>query len=158
MWRQDFTKRSGSEQKIGLGKLLSILSLQTLPRRLQLDFSDLATSGFTYDVFKGHFDLRDGLLTTNDSVMDGPIANVSIQGNLNVLDRWYDLQLQVYPYITASLPVVATIAGGPLAGVATWAANHVINQGMQRVSGYTYKISGPWQQPVVQQVGLERRR
>jgi uncharacterized protein YhdP len=146
-----------TEQKIGLGKLLSILSLQTLPRRLQLDFSDLATQGFTYDLFKGHFDLHNGLLTTTDSMMDGPIAHVKMRGDLNVLDRWYDLELQVYPYITASLPVVATIAGGPLAGVATWAANHVINQGMQKVSGYTYKITGPWQQPVVQQVGLERK-
>jgi hypothetical protein len=147
-----------TEKKIGLGKLLSILSLQTLPRRLQLDFSDLATNGFTFDVFKGHFDLNDGLLKTTDSQMDGPIANIKIQGDLNVVNRWYDLELQVYPYITASLPVVATIAGGPLAGIATWAANHVINQGMQKVSGYTYKITGPWQQPIVQQVSLQRKR
>lgn len=147
-----------TEQKIGLGKLLSILSLQTLPRRLQLDFSDLATSGFPYDVFKGHFELNHGLLHTSDSEMDGPIANVKMQGNLNILDKWYDLELQVYPYITASLPVVATIAGGPIAGVATWAANHVINKGMQQVSGYTYKITGPWKEPVVQQVSLMRKK
>ncbi|HBB52521.1 MAG TPA: hypothetical protein DCZ80_01290 [Legionellales bacterium] len=147
-----------TEQKIGLGKLLSILSLQTLPRRLQLDFSDLATSGFAYDIFKGHFDLDQGLLHTKDSQLDGPIAHVKLQGNLNVLDRWYDLELQVYPYITASLPVVATIAGGPLAGVATWAANHVINKGMQQISGYTYKITGPWKEPVVQQVNLMRKK
>jgi uncharacterized protein YhdP len=147
-----------TEQKIGLGKLLSILSLQTLPRRLRLDFSDLATSGFAYDLFKGHFDLNEGLLHTSDSFMDGPIAHVKMQGNLNVLDRWYDLELQVYPYITASLPVVATIAGGPIAGVATWAANHVINKGMQQVSGYTYKITGPWKEPVVQQVSLTRKK
>lgn len=146
-----------TEQKIGLGKLLSILSLQTLPRRLQLDFSDLASQGFTYDVFKGHFDLHNGMLKTIDSIMDGPVANIKISGDLNVLDRWYDLELKVYPYITASLPVVATIAGGPLAGVATWAANHLINQGMQQISGYTYQITGPWQQPVVQQVNLERK-
>ena len=147
-----------TEKKIGLGKLLSILSLQTLPRRLQLDFSDLANTGFTFDVFKGQFNLHDGLLKTSDAVMDGPIAHITMQGALNILERWYDLELQVYPYITASLPVVATIAGGPLAGVATWAANHVINQGMQKISGYTYKISGPWQQPVVQQVHLQRKR
>ena len=147
-----------TEQKIGLGKLLSILSLQTLPRRLQLDFSDLATSGFPYDIFKGHFELNQGLLHTADSQMDGPIAHVKMHGNLNVLDKWYDLELQVYPYITASLPVVATIAGGPIAGVATWAANHVINKGMQQVSGYTYKITGPWKEPVVQQVSLMRKK
>lgn len=141
-----------TEQKIGVGKLLSILSLQTLPRRLQLDFSDLANQGFTFDIFKGNFHLQDGMLKTTDAIMDGPIAHIKIQGGLNILEAWYDLELQVYPYITASLPVVATIAGGPLAGVATWAANHVLNQGMQKISGYTYRITGPWTQPVVQQV------
>jgi len=141
-----------TEQKIGLGKLLSILSLQTLPRRLQLDFSDLANQGFTFDIFKGNFHLQDGMLKTDNAMMDGPIAHIKIVGGLNILEAWYDLELQVYPYITASLPVVATIAGGPLAGVATWAANHVLNQGMQKISGYTYRITGPWTQPVVQQV------
>lgn len=147
-----------TEQKIGLGKLLSILSLQTLPRRLQLDFSDLATKGFAYDIFKGHFVLNQGLLKTNDAVMDGPIALIKMNGGLNVLDRWYDLELQVYPYIAASLPVVASIAGGPLAGVATWAASHVINKGMQQVSAYTYKVTGPWSEPQVQQVSLKRKK
>lgn len=147
-----------TEQKIGLGKLLSILSLQTLPRRLQLDFSDLATTGFTYDIFKGHFKLHDGLLHTDDSELDGPVANVQMRGDLNVVDRRYDLELQVFPYITASLPVVATIAGGPIAGVATWAASSMFNQGMQKISAYTYKITGPWQEPVVQQVGIVRKK
>ncbi|NDH08935.1 MAG: hypothetical protein EBY16_04860 [Gammaproteobacteria bacterium] len=146
-----------TEQKIGLGKLLSILSLQTLPRRLQLDFSDLATKGFAYDVFKGHFMLNQGLLNTDDAMMDGPIALIKINGGLNVLDRWYDLELQVYPYIAASLPVVASIAGGPLAGVATWAASHVINKGMQQISAYTYKVTGPWGEPQVKQVSLKRK-
>jgi len=149
---------SQTEQKIGLGKLLSILSLQTIPRRLRLDFSDLSASGFTYDVFKGHFDLNNGLLSTNDAQMDGPVAHVSMNGQLNVIDKWYDLELQVYPYITASLPVVvATIAGSPIAGVATWAVNQVINKGMQKVSAYTYRITGPWKEPIVQQVSLTRK-
>lgn len=147
-----------TEQKIGLGKLLSILSLQTLPRRLQLDFSDLSTTGFTYDIFKGHFKLHDGLLHTDDAELDGPVANIQMRGDLNVVDRRYDLELQVFPYITASLPVVATIAGGPIAGVATWAASSMLNQGMQKISAYTYKITGPWQEPVVQQVGIVRKK
>lgn len=145
-----------TEQKIGIGKLLSIASLQTLPRRLQLDFSDLASTGYTYDIFKAHFDLHQGLLKTSNAEMDGPIAYLKMHGGLNILDKWYDLELQVYPYIAASLPVAATIVGGPLAGVATWAASHVINQGMQKVSGYTYKITGPWDKPIVQQMGLMR--
>ncbi|HVT63238.1 MAG TPA: DUF3971 domain-containing protein, partial [Legionellaceae bacterium] len=50
-----------TEGKLGLGKLLSILSLQTIPRRLKLDFSDLAYQGYSFDVFKGNFDIHHGI-------------------------------------------------------------------------------------------------
>ncbi len=146
-----------TEDKIGLGKLLSILSLQTIPRRLSLDFSDLSSSGYSFDVLKGSYKLKKGVMQTSDSYIDGPVAHASIKGSLDLDKRLYDLNLHVSPHITASLPVVATIAGGPIAGIATWVASKLINTGMQKISGYTYKISGPWLNPVVQQVSIIRK-
>ncbi len=144
-----------TEEKLGLGKLLSILSLQTIPRRLKLDFSDLSQKGFSFDVFQGHFDIHKGIMSTQDSNLEGPVAAASMKGSLDLVKRLYDLNLQITPHITASLPIVATIAGGPVAGVAMWIANKmIINQGMQKISGYSYKISGPWNQPVVQQLKI----
>jgi len=145
-----------TEEKLGLGKLLSILSLQTIPRRLTLDFSDLSKDGYSFDIFQGNFKVSQGMMSTLDSYIDGPIAYASMKGNLDISRQSYNLDLRVAPHITASLPIVATIAGGPIAGIATWVASKIINQGMQKVSGYTYKISGPWQQPVVQQVSIIR--
>ena len=146
------------EEKLGLGKLLSILSLQTIPRRLKLDFSDLSHKGYSFDTFKGNFVLKQGVMSTTDSYIDGPVAYASIKGNLDVVKRLYDVNLHVSPHITASLPVVATIAGGPIAGLATWVASKIINQGMQTVTGYTYKVSGPWSDPVVQQVSIFKKK
>ncbi|QRN04320.1 TIGR02099 family protein [Legionella sp. MW5194] len=146
-----------TEEKLGLGKLLSILSLQTIPRRLKLDFSDLKNDGYSFDVLKGSFEVRDGAIHTTDSYIDGPVAYASMKGSLDLARQLYDVDLQVSPHITASLPIVATIAGGPVAGVATWVASKIINQGMQKIRAYTYKISGPWKQPVVQQVSIFRK-
>lgn len=143
-----------TEEKLGLGKLLSILSLQTIPRRLKLDFSDLSQKGYSFDVFKGHFLVKDGKMRTKDSYIDGPVAYAAMNGELDLKRRLYDLELRISPHITASLPVVATIAGGPVAGIAAWIANKIINHGMQKISAYTYKISGPWQKPVVQQISI----
>lgn len=142
------------EGKLGLGKILSILSLQTIPRRLKLDFSDLSETGYTFDLFKGKFEFANGLMTTKDSYIDGPVAYAKISGNLDLIKQLYDINLRITPYITASLPVVATIAGGPVAGLATWVASNIINKGMQNISGYTYRVSGPWSDPVVQQVKI----
>lgn len=147
-----------TEEKLGLGKLLSILSLQTIPRRLKLDFSDLSQDGYSFDEFKGNFTIVKGVMSTQDSSIDGPVAYASMKGSLDIAKQLYDLDLKVSPHITASLPVVATIAGGPIAGIATWVASKIINQSMQKISGYTYKVSGPWRQPVVQQVSIIKKR
>ncbi|MBA2653419.1 MAG: TIGR02099 family protein [Tatlockia sp.] len=147
-----------TEEKIGLGKLLSILSLQTLPRRLKLDFSDLSKTGYSFDKFQGNFDISNGIMNTQDSHIDGPVAYASIKGNLDIAKQYFDVDLKVSPHITASLPVVATIAGGPIAGLATWVVSKIINQEMHKVSGYSYKITGPWKQPVVQQVTIIKKQ
>lgn len=146
-----------TEKKIGLGKLLSILSLQTIPRRLKLDFSDLSKSGYSFDKFEGNFVLAHGIMDTEDSVVDGPVARATMKGSLNLDKQLYDISLHISPHITASLPVVATIAGGPVAGIATWVASKLINQGMEKISGYTYEVSGPWLEPVVQQVHIYKK-
>lgn len=147
-----------TEEKLGLGKLLSILSLQTIPRRLKLDFTDLSQDGYSFDEFKGSFKLKDGVMNTQDSFIDGPVAFASMKGDLDLVNHLYDVDLRISPYITASLPIVATIAGGPIAGIATWAASKLINKGMQQISAYTYKVSGPWDAPIVQQVRIYRKK
>ena len=147
-----------TEKKLGLGKLLSILSLQTIPRRLKLDFSDLAYDGYSFDQFEGQFILKNGVMSTENSIMDGPVALVTMRGHLDLDKRLYDLDLHVSPHVTASLPVVATIAGGPIAGIATWAASKIINEGVDKVTGYTYTITGPWLEPVVQQAHIYRKK
>ncbi|KTD67445.1 transmembrane protein [Legionella steelei] len=146
-----------TEEKLDLGKLLSILSLQTIPRRLQLDFSDLAHQGYSFDIFEGNFVVSKGIMSTQDSYLDGPVAYAGMKGGLDLVKHTYDLNLKISPHITASLPVVATIAGGPVAGVAAWVANKIINQSMQKISGYSYKISGPWNEPVVQQLNIVKK-
>ena len=95
--------------------------------------------------------LNKGVLTTTDSYLDGPVSYVAMNGSLDLVKKLYNLTLQINPHITASLPIVATIAGGPIAGIATWFASKIINQGMRKVTAYTYKITGPWDKPVVQQ-------
>ena len=97
-------------------------------------------------------------MNTQDSYIDGPVAFASMKGDLDLIKHLYDVDLRVSPYITASLPIVATIAGGPIVGIATWAASKLINKGMQQISAYTYKVSGPWSDPVVQQVRIYRKK
>ena len=97
-------------------------------------------------------------MSTQDGYLDGPVAYAGMKGDLDLVKRTYDLNLNISPHITASLPVVATIAGGPVAGVAVWVANNIITQGIQKISGYGYKITGPWNKPVIQQLSIVKKK
>lgn len=147
-----------TEEKIGLGKMLSIFSLQTIPRRLRLDFSDLSNSGYSFDKMEANFHLAHGVLSTRDASVNGPVAHASMKGSLNIKNKQCDLKLQVSPHITASLPVVATIAGGPIAGVAAWIVNKIISREMEKVTSYTYLVKGSWAQPEIIQGSINRQK
>jgi len=147
-----------TERQLGLGKLISILSLQTIPRRLVLDFSDLQQKGFSFDLAKGVFTVDQGKFYTKKLSIDGPVAYVEMSGLVDVAKESYDMSLKVSPHITASLPVVATIAGGPLVGAFTWLASKIVNQSMREVTSYSYYLHGPWLKPNLKQVSISHKR
>jgi uncharacterized protein YhdP len=48
----------------GVGRLLGILSLQSLPRRITLDFRDVFSEGFAFDAIGGQFAVARGVMDT----------------------------------------------------------------------------------------------
>lgn len=109
-----------TEQKMGLGKLLNLLSLQTLPRRLMLDFSDLTKKGYSFDEMRGQLSFHHGVAKTKDGYLTGPVANVGITGQVDFKKKYYDLNFDVRPHLTSTLPIIAAVAGTPVIGVLTW--------------------------------------
>ncbi|NNG13685.1 MAG: hypothetical protein HKM22_00830, partial [Gammaproteobacteria bacterium] len=55
----------------GAGRVFGLLSLQTLPRRLTLDFSDVFKKGFSFDRIKGSFLLERGDAYTTNLYLEG---------------------------------------------------------------------------------------
>ena len=136
-----------TESELGLGKLLSLLSLQELPRRLMLNFSDVTKKGFSFDIMKGDFSIVNGRASTSDMYLNGPIAKVLLNGSIDVGYQTFDLTLDVRPYLTSTLPLVATVAGGPIAGFVTWMANKIVGPTIGRVARVVVRVTGPWGKP-----------
>jgi uncharacterized protein YhdP len=141
-----------SDAKMGLGRMLNLFSLSTIPRRLSLNFSDLFEKGYSFDSLTAKFSLRSASAFTDNMRFDGPIASVDIRGRVGLKAKDFDLDLGVTPYVTGSLPLVATIAGGPIAGVATWVVDKVISSQVSRATTYQYNVKGPWTNPVWTQI------
>ncbi len=131
------------------GKLLSFLSLPSLRRRLQLDFSDIVDKGFGFDVLRGDLYLVQGNATTKNLYLDGSVAYIGFKGRIGLQSKDFSALLDVAPHVTASLPVVAILTGGPVLGMMTWFANQVTAPAVEYFIRNRYRMTGSWSDPKV---------
>lgn len=156
MQQGQLSQVSASQFKMDIGRLLSILSWQSIERRLKLDFSDLTTKGFSFNKVTATFTLQNGNAYTKDATILAPVADVKMVGRIGLAAEDYALQLSVTPHMTSSLPLIVGIAAGPvgpIAGVATWAASKLLGYAVDKISTDTYSMTGPWSNPSITQTG-----
>jgi uncharacterized protein (TIGR02099 family) len=132
----------------GVGRAFGLLSLETITRRLTLDFSDLVKKGFAFDSIMGQLSFEDGNLYTSNLMMKGPAANVSILGDTNLITKEYDQLVTVVPKLTSSLPLAVTIAN-PVAGLGVFVAQQVVGDEIDKTVKIMYAVEGTWDQPKV---------
>lgn len=139
----------GTKATIGMdmGRVLTLFSLETLQRRLMLDFSDLTEPGFSFDELKGILVFKQGNVFTEDAFIDGPVAKVKINGRIGLVDKDYNLRLTINPNVTSSLPVVATLTAGPIVGAATWLADKIFSSQVKQMTAIHYNVTGTWDNP-----------
>ncbi|MBF4991498.1 YhdP family protein [Methylophilus sp. QUAN] len=130
----------------GVGRLLGLLSLQSLPRRLTLDFRDLFSEGFAFDKINSTANIKDGILRSNDLFMTGPAAEASIKGETNLKTETQRLKVKVVPHISDSVSLAA-LAGGPIVGVAAFVAQKLLKDPLNKISASEYMITGTWDNP-----------
>ncbi|HEV2613662.1 MAG TPA: DUF3971 domain-containing protein [Gammaproteobacteria bacterium] len=144
---------TGSEAKMDFGRLITLLSFQSLQRFLTLDFTNLTQQGLSFDSITGSMVLNNhGGATLKSVVLRSPIARVNLMGDINLMNKSYALHVMVTPHLTSSLPIIATIVGGPVgpvAGAAVWAASKVVNPLIDKVTADNYSVTGPWNNPVI---------
>lgn len=148
-----------SGAKMDLGRLLSIFSLQTIPRRLSLDFSDVFEKGYSFDSVKGDFTFKNGNAFISNMRFEGPVAKVAVDGRVGLTAKDLNLVLSVYAHVTSSLPVAATLlTGQPLIGLAALAFNTVMSSQVSKVASYYYAVTGTWDDPSWKQISSQKNQ
>ena len=137
----------------GVGRLLGLLSLQSLPRRLTLDFRDLFSQGFAFDKITSTANIRDGILRSDDLFMTGPAAEARLKGETNLKTETQRLRVKVTPHITDSVSLAA-LAAGPIVGVAAFVAQKLLKDPLNKISSSEYMITGTWDNP--QEVEIDK--
>ncbi|MES2024038.1 MAG: YhdP family protein [Pseudomonadota bacterium] len=137
----------------GAAKLLGVLSLQSIPRRLTLDFRDVFSEGFAFDGITGSARIANGVATTDNFKMRGVSATVLIDGSADIAKESQNLRVVVIPEINAGAASVAyALAINPVIGAGTFLAQLFLREPLMRAFTFEYAITGPWKDPNVVKV------
>ena len=147
--------RRGEFAKIqpGAGRLLGLISLQSIPRRFTLDFRDVFSEGFAFDRMGGTFKIQQGVMRTGDYEIAGPSAFVTMQGEISLPMETQNLKVTVVPALGEGVSVITTLLGGPIVGLTTLLAQKLLSDPVGRAFGYEYNVTGKWENPDVARVG-----
>jgi uncharacterized protein (TIGR02099 family) len=140
----------------GVAKLLSVFNLQSLPRRLSLDFSDIFSSGYSFDGLRASAVIREGVAYTDDFSMVGLQAVVGLRGSIDLSRETQAMEAQVVPNLDAGMAAVAYGAIiNPFVGLGSLVAQYALAEPLKRLLTYRYSISGSWDEPQVLELGRE---
>jgi uncharacterized protein YhdP len=131
----------------GLAKLLGVLSLQSLPRRLTLDFRDVFTEGFAFDFVRGDITIQQGTAATNNLQMKGVNAAVLMEGKADLAHETQDIKVVVIPEINAGTASLVASVINPAIGIGTFLAQMFLRQPLIKANTQEFHIDGTWADP-----------
>ena len=136
----------------GIAKLLGVLSLQSLPRRLALDFRDVFSDGFSFDFVRGDVAIDQGIARTNNLQMKGVNAAALMEGQADLGKETQALKVVVVPEINAgSASLIATVIN-PVVGLTTFLAQLILRRPLIESATQEFFIDGTWLDPRVTKV------
>lgn len=133
----------------GAGKLLGLLSLEALPRRLFLDFSDMSGKGLEFTSIKGDFRIRDGNAHTDNLVVKSLPADILVTGRTGLVARDFDQQVSVVPNVAGTVSVAGALAWGPQVAAVLAVIQGLFKSGIDQATMTRYEIHGTWEKPKI---------
>ncbi|WP_207061325.1 YhdP family protein [Motiliproteus sp. SC1-56] len=137
----------------GLLRLFGILNLETISRRLRLDFSDLYQRGLAFDRIRGAYLLNLGTAVTERPLrIEGPSVEMSLEGAVNLVEETLNQQVRVTLPLSENLPLAAALLVSPQVAGAVFLIEKVIGEQLGKFTTVRYLVYGSWEDPVVEPI------
>jgi uncharacterized protein (TIGR02099 family) len=136
----------------GLAKLLGVLSLQSLPRRLTLDFRDVFSEGFAFDFVRGDVGISQGVASTNNLQMKGVNAAVLMEGSADIAKETQNIKVVVVPEINAGTASLIATVINPAVGLGTFLAQFFLRLPLMKAATQEFHIDGLWADPKITKI------
>lgn len=139
-------------------RLLSLFSLDSLLRKLRLDFRDVFDKGFYFESMSASATIKQGQLSNDDFYMKGAAGNLRGKGIADLV-RWrLDYELSFSPNLGGTLPVVAAFSITPITGLYVLALSKLLEPVVDVVTRIDFRVSGPIDDPRLIEAGRDRAR
>lgn len=149
-----FTAKNGRLLDVGnsgnILRVFGILNLQSLGRRLRLDFTDLVKTGVAFDEMKADYSIQNGIAhTSTPFIMTGPSANMAMSGSLNLMNETVDKEIEVALPVTDNIPLVSVLLGAPQVAGAVFLFDKLIGDPLAKFTTVKYRMRGDWGNPEI---------
>ncbi|OEF28458.1 YhdP family protein [Vibrio rumoiensis] len=140
----------------GAARLLGLFSLDSIIRKMKLDFTGVFDDGMTFSSIKGTGKIDKGVFITNDLDMDGSAGDLSLRGKADLNSRLVDAEVTFTPDLTSSIPLVAAFAVTPQTALAVFAITKVLSPVVDVFTKIQYEIKGPLDSPAVKEISRSK--
>ena len=136
-------------------RLFTLLSLNSLVRKLSLDFRDVFAKGFFYDEMTGSIQITQGKADTRDTKIDGAAGEIEIYGYTDLADKSLNYNISFAPNVTGNLPIlVYFFTVSPPTALAALALDQVLTSA-KVISNINYSVTGTIDEPILVETGRE---
>ena len=136
----------------GAGKLLGLFSLDSILRKIQLDFSGVFDDGLAFDDITGRAVITNGVLVTDNIRMDGIAGDMVIKGIANLVENQVNADVRFTPDITSGIPVLSAFAVTPQTALYVLAVTTAISPVMDVFTQVRYQVTGSIGTPDIREV------
>lgn len=140
----------------GAAKLLGMFSLDSIIRKMQLDFTGVFDNGMAFSSITGSGEVDEGIFVTKDIKMDATAGDMLIQGMANLNTNTVDAQVEFTPDLTSGIPVLTAFAVAPQTAIVVFAISTVISPVVDVFTKVRYQVVGPLDSPEVKEISRSK--
>lgn len=132
-------------------RIFTLFSLNSLVRKLSLDFRDVFAQGFFYDDIAGSIQIANGKADTQDTVVDGGAGEITINGYSDLVSNQLNYQVSFTPNVTGNLPILMYFMVNPPTALAALALDQMLTSA-KVISNVNYSVTGTFDEPIVNEL------
>lgn len=139
-------------------RIFSLFSLESILRKLSLDFSDVFGKGLYFSSFTGSLNINNGVVNTTDTEMDGVAGMMNVRGYTDLTLKSLNYDIRFVPQLASSVPAVVLLSTGGVAfGLGALALTKVLEPVIEVITEIRFRLTGTMEQPLLEEVSRKSK-